>query len=94
MIRTRRKFTTSFKTKVVLEAIKERLTISELAAKYELHPNQINTWKKEFLTNAEKALGGDTSQADVKEIEQQKEELYKQIGKLKVENDWLKKKLL
>jgi len=45
----RRKFTSKFKTKVVLEALKERQSLAELAQKYQLHPNQISTWKKEFL---------------------------------------------
>ena len=49
---TRRKFKGDFKSKVVLEALKERSTIEDLAKKYELHPNQINTWKKEFLSKA------------------------------------------
>ncbi|MFO7657159.1 MAG: transposase [Bacteroidales bacterium] len=48
MKKTRRKFSAAFKTKVVLEAIKERYTLSELAQQYDLHPNQIALWKKEF----------------------------------------------
>ncbi len=49
---TRRKFTSSFKTKVVLEAIKERSSLAELAQKYELQPTQISAWKKDFLESA------------------------------------------
>ena len=49
MKNARRKFSASFKTKVVLDAIKERSTLSELAQQYDLHPNQIALWKKEFL---------------------------------------------
>lgn len=56
MKKTRRKFTASFKTKVVLEALKERQTVQELAEKHKLHPNQISAWKKEFLANAEQAF--------------------------------------
>ncbi len=52
MKRTRRKFSASFKTKVVLEALKERKTLSELAEQFNLHPHQISAWKKEFLNNA------------------------------------------
>jgi len=52
MKQTRRKFTPEFKTKVVLEALSERLTLTELAQKHELHPNQIIQWKREFLDKA------------------------------------------
>ncbi len=91
--KSRRKFTAEFKAKVVIEALKERNTIEELARKYELHPNQITIWKKEFLNNATAAFGGD-KEADRKESEADIEKLYAQIGQMKVENDWLKKKLL
>jgi len=50
---TRKKYTSKFKTKVVLEAIKERQSVAELAQKYELAPQQINLWKREFLANAD-----------------------------------------
>lgn len=93
MKRTRRKFTSAFKTKVVLEALKERSTIQELAAKFELHPNQISEWKKEFLTNAEKAFEGESEEKE-NPVEKERDELYKQIGQMKVEIDWLKKKVL
>lgn len=56
MKRERRKFSASFKTKVVLEALKERETIQQLAAKFELHPNQISQWKSDFLANADQVL--------------------------------------
>lgn len=90
--RPRRTFRASFKAKVALEALKERNTIEEIARKYELHPNQVSTWKKEFITNAAAAFsGGETDSA--KDQEEKMEKLYSQIGQLKVENDWLKKKL-
>jgi len=94
MKRKRRHFSPSFKTKVVLEALKERQTINQLAEQYELHPNQITAWKKEFLENADKAFSDEKSNAEQKNREKQMEELYKQIGQMKVETDWLKKKLL
>ena len=93
MKRTRRKFTRTFKTKVVLEALKERNTIQELAAKFELHPNQISEWKKDFLANAEKAFEGESEEKE-NPVEKERDELYKQIGQMKVEIDWLKKKVL
>jgi len=59
MKKERRKFSASFKAKVAIEAVKEQQTIQELAVKYELHPTQINTWKREFLDNAESVFATD-----------------------------------
>lgn len=91
--RSRRKFSAEFKAKVVIEALKERSTIEELARKYELHPTQINAWKKEAMGNMSAVFKGakpEEAEADEKVTEK----LYAQIGQLKVENDWLKKKVL
>jgi transposase len=89
---TRRKFSADFKAKVVLEALKDRSTIEELSRKYELHPTQINSWKREAIANMASVFSGDKSElAD--DIEKQTEKLFAQIGQLKVENDFLKKKL-
>lgn len=86
---SRRKFTSKFKTKVVLEALKERLSLAELAQKYELHPQQISTWKREFLAEAESVFDKGKS-SKKSEAEQEKDRLLKTIGQLKVENDFLK----
>lgn len=90
---SRRKFTPEFKKKVVLEALQERSTIQELAAKYEVHPQQITDWKRHFVDNSQTAFEkpGSTTQPDEKDklIEQ----LYAQIGQQKVEIDFLKKNL-
>ena len=95
MKRSRRKFTAEFKAKVVLEAIKEQKSLSELAEQFELHPNLISIWKRELLDNAAKVFSkGDEIKNTIEEVEKEKEELFKQIGRLKVENDWLKKKVL
>ena len=95
MSKQRRTFSSAFKTKVALEAIKERKTISELAAEYELHPNQIQTWKQALIERAELAFDQGKSSIDqAKEFEKEREDLFKQIGKPQVENDWLKKKVL
>lgn len=91
--RSRRKFSSDFKAKVVLEAFKERSTIEELARKYELHPTQINLWKKEAMSKLSQLFGSRDDGED-KTTEEQTEKLYAQIGQLKVENDFLKKKLL
>ena len=87
----RRKFSADFKAKVVIEALKERNTIEQLAKKYELHPNQITNWKKEFLNNAALAFSSEGEKPDDKNADVDK--LYAQIGQLTVENNWLKKKL-
>ena len=89
---SRRKFSAEFKSKVVIEALKERSTIEELAKKYEVHPTQINTWKREFLGKAS-SLFSDKNEREDKQNEIDTEKLYAQIGQLKVENDFLKKKL-
>jgi transposase len=91
---TRRKFTSEFKKKVVLEALKERNTIQELAARYEIHPQQITDWKRHFMDNSEIAFERPgTEDGKIAEQEKLVEQLYAQIGQLKVENDFLKKKL-
>jgi transposase-like protein len=86
---TRRKFTSEFKTKVVLEAIKERSTLAELSKKYELSGVLISRWKNEFLDRASLVFSKELDTSD-KESEEM-EKLYAQIGKLKVEVDFLKK---
>jgi len=88
----RRKFTSKFKTKVVLESLKERETIKELSQKYELSPQQLNLWKREFLSNAESVFSGGTK-SKKSEAQEKEEQLLKTIGQLKVENDFLKKAL-
>ena len=91
MKKTRRKFSVAFKTKVVLEVLKERATVSELAARFNLHPTQINTWKREFISNASKAF--DPGQDQEKEHKQEKDQLLKIIGEQKVAIDFLKRAL-
>jgi transposase len=92
--KNRRKFNADFKAKVVLEALKERNTVEELGKKYEIHPNQIHSWKKEFLNNASVVFSsGEKRMEDKKLQEEEREKLYAQIGQQKVEIDWLKKKL-
>lgn len=93
--KSRRKFSPEFKAKVVLEALKERTTLEDIARKHELHPNQIAMWKKEFLSKAALVFSSDEKGSeDKKQQEALLEKLYSQIGQQKVEIDWLKKKLL
>ncbi len=91
-MRSKRKFTPEFKSKVALEALKERESVSELAMKYELHPNQINDWKKEFMANAASVFSKSKTESPSMD-DKEKQKLYQVIGQLKVENDFLKKAL-
>jgi len=90
---TRRKFTSKFKTKVALEAIKDQKSLAELAEKFDLHPNQISQWKREFLNNAENVFDSGKAKSKKTEAEEREEELLKMIGQQKVELDFLKKAL-
>lgn len=88
--RTRRKFNAEFKTTVVLEALKERQTLSELAAKHNIHPNQITAWKQEFLAKAANVFESEEKSSE-KDLEAENEKLYQKIGYLQVQVDFLKK---
>jgi len=91
MKRTRRKFSSSFKAQVAIEALKERETLAELAERFELHPNQISQWKQEFLEKSTNIFDKPNGQKNNEEIDSDK--LYSKIGKLEMENDFLKKNL-
>ena len=86
----RKHYTSGFKTKVVIEALQERETIQELGRKYGLHPNQISTWKSQFLSSASTVFEKGTKKNDV---EKEKEALFKKVGQLQMEVDFLKKVL-
>ncbi len=93
MTRKRRKFTPSFKAKIALESIKGVKTISEIAQKHKIHPTQITLWKKQLQEGAEDIfLDGKPKQQNKPSDEPQSPELYEQIGRLKVQLEWLKKK--
>ncbi|MGG2196438.1 IS3 family transposase [Paenibacillus validus] len=91
----RNRYTSEFKTKVVLEVLREEQTVNEIAAKYELSPVMISRWKAEFLERASMVFEKKTSEADKlkKEYESKQEHLEKLVGQLTVEVDWLKKNL-
>jgi transposase-like protein len=92
MRKERRKFSAAFKTKVALEAIKEKETLQQLASKFEVHANQITQWKREFLESAEDIFSKKKSEEKVHD-EQEKDALYNKIGRLQTEIDFLKKVL-
>jgi len=91
-----KRFDTGFKVKVVLDALKEELTLNELAAKYKVIPRNIINWKKEFLANADLVFDKEKAVARYKEQlgekDQQMDELYRQLGKSNTQLEWCKKK--
>jgi transposase-like protein len=91
MSRTRRTFGKDFKSKVVLEALKEKDTIEVLAKKYELLPNQISLWKAEAIRNISSVFSNEKPVVAKNEIPSEK--LYARIGELSLQIDFLKKKL-
>ena len=90
-MRRMRMHDSAFKAKVAFEAAKGEKTISEIASIYEVHPNQVSAWKKEFLERLPEIFN-DTSSKDKKANEIKEERYLKQIGQLSVEVEWLKKK--
>jgi transposase len=94
MKKTRRVFSSDFKSKVVLESLKERETLAVLAKRFEIHPQQITDWKQQFLLGVGSVFG-DSKKQEKSDSEQELlvSSLYEKIGRLEVENGYLKKKL-
>jgi transposase-like protein len=90
MSRKRRVLGAKFKAKVALAAVRGDKTVSQLAGQYGIHGNQVSAWKRKLLEEAA-ALFEDGRKASKKD-EANEEELYEQIGRLKMELEWLKKK--
>jgi transposase-like protein len=91
MGRNRKTFTDTFKKEVALEALKEQNTVNEIAAKYGISASMVSNWKKSFVAGG---LSKEVKQLK-KELEEAKlviEETYKELGKTKMENEFLKKK--
>jgi len=93
----RRKFSEEFKAKVALEAIKGQKTANELAQEFGVHVNQINLWKKQLLEAAPKVFSpcqvfSRGKDREAERIERERDGLYRKVGQLQIEVDWLKKK--
>jgi putative transposase len=90
----RNQYTSEFKTKIVLEVLREEITVHEIAAKYDVNPVMVSRWKAEFLERVPDVFRRGVSSAE-KELGAEKErvaQLERKIGQLTYEVDWLKKK--
>jgi transposase-like protein len=87
----RKQYSPSFKAKVALEALKDKDTLAELSKKFEVHPTQIGKWKQEFLSRAASVFEKQTEAESGEQIDA--DQLYAKIGRLELENEFLKKSL-
>jgi transposase-like protein len=90
MSRKRKQHSTGLKAKVALAAVKGDRTTSELAGKFQVHPTQVSQWKRELLEGAEEVFGRDRGR-EAQDQEALVADLYEQIGRLRMELEWLKK---
>src|SRR5260221_9320139 len=91
MGKSRRQHSEQFKFKVALEATKGLRTVNEIASEYELHPNQVSSWKQQLLADGPGVFSRSRERGRSATVEQEAA-LYEQIGRLKMELEWLKKK--
>jgi transposase-like protein len=91
MSKRRRRYSADYKFKVALEAARGTKTLAEIASETGVHPNQISRWKGQLLENGAHVFSSNGAQQQ-REIEKLEAELYEQIGRLKMELEWLKKK--
>jgi transposase-like protein len=91
MKQTRRKHSAAFKAKLAIEALKERESLAELSAKYEVSQSQISKWKQSFLEGSSLVFEKDLKRSETEADDN--ERLYAKIGRLELENDYLKKNL-
>jgi transposase-like protein len=91
MTQKRKQYTMQFKFKVALEAAKEGKTVNQLASDYDLHPNQVSIWKKQLLEEGPSLFSRRVDRQQEQQAAQEAE-LYEQIGRLRMELEWLKKK--
>ena len=87
----RKQYSSQFKFKVAQEAIREHKTINEIASTHGVHPTQVRDWKKKLIEEGPTVFGRNLA-SQIREQEARETELYEQIGRLKMELEWLKKK--
>ena len=85
----RKQYSPSFKAKVALEALKDKDTLAELSKRFEVHPTQIGKWKQEFLSRAASVFEKSPETEPQEQIDP--DQLYAKIGRLELENEFLKK---
>ena len=90
---SRTRYTPEFKAKVAIAALREQSTVPELAKQFGLHPNQVYTWKREFIERAARVFANGTETASESGSGEREEQLLKKIGELTVERDFLAKGL-
>ena len=92
MAKRRKPRSAEFKAKVALAAVQERKTVAELAKQFEVHPSQIQTWKKALVGGASELFRDQRRDRETAERQVREAELYEQIGRLQMELEWVKKK--
>jgi len=90
----RKRYSSDFKVRVVMEVLKEEMTVSQVASEYDVHPNQISNWKSLLLSGLPSVFEKDSSKASISKADYEKQinELYTEIGKLTTQLAWVKKK--
>ena len=89
----RKKIDPAIKARAAVDALKGELTIAEIAAKYQVHPNMVTGWRRELLDNAAGIFDHAKERRAEAEVQEKIDDLHKTIGEITMENDWLKKKL-
>jgi len=93
MTEKRRQHNAQYKFRIALEAAKGEKTVSQIASEHNVHPTQVRAWKRQLLESGPAVFGNGQARQE-KELEAREAELYEQIGRLKMELDWIKKKLV
>ena len=93
MSRKRRDYGSALKAKVALEALKESEPVSALASRFDVHPNLVSQWKRRAIDDLETLFTTEAASRRRRDEEPDQAELYEQIGRLKMQLEWLKKKV-